>query len=176
MRRSVDTGGVTRTDSHDTDALVSTVDIAEHLGSRHELLWSFRLAEDSEESLARHLDDGRVWVARDSNGHVVGHLQAIADADTWEVVNTAVAESRQGQGIGRRMLAHVVSRAREAGARRMVVATAAADIGNLRFYQRCGFRMEHVVQDAFVPATGYPDPIVIDGIPLRDQVWFGMDL
>jgi len=55
-------------------------------------------------------------------------------------------------------------------------APAAADIGNLRFYQRCGFRMERVVQDAFVPATGYPDPIEIDGIPLRDQVWFGMDL
>jgi hypothetical protein len=41
----------------------------------------------------------------------------------------------------------------------MVVATAAADIGNLRFYQRCGFRFVSVERDAFVPATGYPDPI-----------------
>jgi hypothetical protein len=36
--------------------------------------------------------------------------------------------------------------------------------------------MERTVPDAFVPATGYPEPIDIDGIPLRDQVWFGMDL
>jgi hypothetical protein len=36
--------------------------------------------------------------------------------------------------------------------------------------------MGRVVQGAFVPATGYPDPIEIDGIPLRDQVWFGLEL
>ena len=53
----------------------------------------------------------------------------------------------------------------------MIVATAAADIGNLRFYQRCGFRFTAVERDAFGPATGYPEPIVIDGIPLRDRVW-----
>jgi hypothetical protein len=56
------------------------------------------------------------------------------------------------------------------------VATAAADTGNLRFYQRCGLRMREVVRDRFVPATGYPDPIEIEGIPLRDQVWFDLDL
>jgi GNAT superfamily N-acetyltransferase len=155
---------------------VSTVEIAEHTGSREELLPSFRLAEDSEELLLGYLDDGRVWVARDPDGTVVGHLQAVAGGTTWEVLNTAVAETRQGQGIGRGMLELVVARAREAGAHRVVVATAAADIGNLRFYQRCGFRMERVVQDAFVPATGYPDPVVIDGIPLRDQIWFEMAL
>ncbi len=54
----------------------------------------------------------------------------------------------------------------------MVLATAAADVGNLRFYQRCGFRMTRVVQDAFGPHTGYLEPIEIDGIPMRDQVWF----
>ena len=39
---------------------------------------------------------------------------------------------------------------------RVLVATAAADIGNLRFYQRQGFRMRSVERDAFTPATGYP--------------------
>jgi len=51
------------------------------------------------------------------------------------------------------------------------LATAAADTGAIRFYQRCGFRLLRVVRDAFVPATGYPDDVRIDGIPLRDQVW-----
>ena len=36
--------------------------------------------------------------------------------------------------------------------------------------------MERVVRDAFTHATGYPDAIEIDGIPLRDQVWFSLDL
>ena len=151
-----------------------TIDL--HEGSRSELLWSFRLAEDSESSLASYLDLGTVWVAIDADGRAVGHLQVVTRGDAWEVLNTAVAEDRQGQGIGRQLIEHAVSEARAAGVRRVVVATAAADVGNLRFYQRCGFRMERVVPDAFTPATGYPEPIEIDGIPLRDQVWFGMQL
>jgi GNAT superfamily N-acetyltransferase len=145
-------------------------------GDRAELLWLFREADDSETNLAGSLDRGRVWVARGPDGSVVGHLQAVVDGDQWEVLNTAVADSQRGQGVGRRLMEEVIEAARDAGARRLVLATAAADIGNLRFYQRCGLRMERVVPDAFGPATGYPDPIVIDGIPLRDQVWFGIDL
>jgi hypothetical protein len=58
----------------------------------------------------------------------------------------------------------------------MVVATATADVGNLRFYQRLGFRLLSVDRDAFTPMTGYPDPIVIDGIPLLDRVWLSQEL
>lgn len=64
-----------------------------------------------------------------------------------------------------------ISRAEVDGVETMVVATAAADIGNLRFYQRCGFRFSAIERDAFGPDSGYPEPIVIDGIPLRDRVW-----
>jgi hypothetical protein len=52
-----------------------------------------------------------------------------------------------------------------------VVATAAADLGNLRFYQRQGFRMRPIERDAFTAATGYPPGPCIDGIELRDRVW-----
>jgi hypothetical protein len=36
--------------------------------------------------------------------------------------------------------------------------------------------MLRVVRDAFVPATGYPERQLIDGIPLRDQIWFDLTL
>jgi GNAT superfamily N-acetyltransferase len=100
----------------------------------------------------------------------------VDDEVTWEVTNTAVVEAVRGRGVGRRLLAHAVAEAARAGVGRVVLATAAADVGNLRFYQRCGFRMTHVVHDAFVPANGYPDDIVVDGIPMRDQVWFELRL
>jgi hypothetical protein len=58
----------------------------------------------------------------------------------------------------------------------MIVATAAADIANLRFYQRHGFRMVRIVPNAFTPEKGYPADLLINGIPLRDQVWFERDL
>jgi len=87
-----------------------------------------------------------------------------------------VREDRQGQGIGRALIAEAVKRCREQSGERIIVSTATADIGNLRFYQRQGFRMVRIVQDAFTPATGYPEGIVIDGIPLCDQVFFEMRL
>jgi GNAT superfamily N-acetyltransferase/ketosteroid isomerase-like protein len=156
----------------------SEVEIARYDGSHRDLIDLFRLAEDSESALDRYIDLGTVWVARDESGTVVGHLQSVVRDDglVREVVNTAVVETWRGRGVGRRLLDHAVAEARRNGARHVELATGAADAGNLRFYQRCGFRMSRVVRDAFVPATGYPEPIVIDGIPLRDQVWFELDL
>jgi GNAT superfamily N-acetyltransferase len=83
----------------------------------------------------------------------------------------AVLDSHQRRGVGAALVRAAIERARAEGRSRLVVATAAADIGNLRFYQRLGFRMRSVERDAFTPATGYPEPIDIDGIPLRDRVW-----
>jgi GNAT superfamily N-acetyltransferase len=149
------------------------VTIEEHEGSHRDLTWSFREAEDSQRLLDAYIDLGRVWVARTVSGDVVGHLQAVPrDPETWEVTNTAVVESSRGQGVGRMLIERVVEEARAAGVGRVILATAAADVGNLRFYQRCGFRMTHVVPDAFTSYHGYPDDLVVDGIPMRDQVWF----
>jgi GNAT superfamily N-acetyltransferase len=142
------------------------VTIEEYAGPHREVEWSFRLAEDSDQQLDSYIDLGRVWVARAAEGEIVGHVQAVArDRSRWEVVNTAVAEHARGQGVGRALLHRAVDEARSAGVARMILATATADVGNLRFYQRCGFRMTHVVPDAFGAHQGYPPGIEIDGIP-----------
>ncbi len=149
------------------------ITIEEYAGSHREVEWSFRLAEDSDQQLTSYIDLGRVWVARAPDGEIVGHLQAVARDETrWEVVNTAVAEHARGQGVGRALLDRAVDEARSAGVARVILATATADIGNLRFYQRCGFRMTRVVPDAFGAYQGYPPGIEVDGIPMLDQVWF----
>ena len=120
---------------------------------------------------------GRVLVARDA-GVAVGHLQLVESEGeaTSEVKNMAVAESHQGRGIGRSLMERAIAECRTEGVRTLLVATAAADTGNLRFYQRLGFRLLRVQRDAFTGAQGYPDGIVIDGIPLRDQVWLSQEL
>jgi len=149
------------------------ITIEEYAGSHREVEWSFRLAEDSDQQLTSYIDLGRVWVARAPDGEIVGHLQAVArDESRWEVVNTAVAEHARGQRVGRALLERAVDEARSAGVARVILATATADIGNLRFYQRCGFRMTRVVPDAFGAYQGYPPGIEVDGIPMLDQVWF----
>jgi ribosomal protein S18 acetylase RimI-like enzyme len=140
-------------------------------GAREALRELFAEAEDSASQLDSYINDGRVLVAW-LDDHPVGHLQLVPrQSDAVEVKNMAVAGQLRGRGIGRALLEMALQRSAQDGARVMVVATAAADIGNLRFYQRCGFRFSAIEQDVFVPDAGYPDGIVLDGIPLRDRVW-----
>jgi GNAT superfamily N-acetyltransferase len=82
----------------------------------------------------------------------------------------AVSEPHQGRGIGRSLVAAAIVHCRGRGGHRLIVSTATADIGNLRFYQRLGFRMYKIVRDAFSQLRGYPEAMLVDGIPLRDQV------
>lgn len=145
--------------------------IEPYKGERTALLPLFALADDSPTKVAAYLPLGEILVARDGE-LVVGHAQILAleGAGEFELKSLAVLAERQGHGIGRDLVAAVVGRCREQGGRRLIVSTAAASVGTLRFYQRQGFRMYRVVQDAFGPSQGYPAGLLIDGIPLRDQV------
>jgi ribosomal protein S18 acetylase RimI-like enzyme len=148
-----------------------------HEGQRAALRGLFELAEDSAEQLAGYLDLGQVLLARRDTS-TVGHLQLVASGAEGEIElkNMAVLTEHQGSGVGRALVEEAVRRAQHAGYSRMVVATASAGTGNLRFYQRAGFRMRSIEADAFTPETGYPDAIVIDGIELRDRVWLARTL
>ena len=148
-----------------------------HDGSREEIRPLFELAEDSKAQLDEYLDQGRVLVATRGSA-IIGHLQLVPTTQSGqiELKNMAVVPEHQGSGIGRALVTRAVSRTAADGWSRMLVGTAAADIGNLRFYQRLGFRMVSIDRDAFTAATGYPDPMVIDGIALRDRVWLERNL
>ena len=149
------------------------VHIAWHDRDRSELRPLFELAEDSPQQLARYMQLGRVLIAL-LGTTTVGHLQLVPaeTADEIELKSMAVLPAHQGKGIGRALIHEAVRYAEHAGYVRMIVSTAAADAGNLRFYQRLGFRMTSVEPDAFTPETGYPEPVLIDGVQLRDRVWF----
>ncbi|WP_214470011.1 GNAT family N-acetyltransferase [Mesorhizobium sp. dw_380] len=146
-------------------------------GDRDALLPLFALADDSPTQIVSYIRVGEVLVACEG-GEVIGHAQIVetGDAGTFELKSVAVTQALQGEGVGRALVAAVIRRCRERNGRRLIVSTATADIGNLRFYQRQGFRMCRIVQDAFGPSTGYPEGLLVDGIPLRDQVVFERDL
>jgi len=148
-----------------------------HDAPREERRELFVLAEDSREALDGYLRLGRVLVAVEGEARV-GHAQLVEPGASGEIElrSLAVAEDRQRRGIGRALVERVVAEARAGGAHTLLVATAAADIGNLRFYQRLGFRMLRVERDAFTPSEGYPEGLLIDGIPLRDRVWLTLSL
>jgi GNAT superfamily N-acetyltransferase len=154
-----------------------TVRIAVYDGPRSDLRPLFALAEDSTAQIDRYAETGEVLAAYDGDS-VVGQLQLIPTRQPGEieVKSLAVLPQWQGRGIGAGLVAAAVEHAAAAGLSRMVVSTAAADIGNLRFYQRTGFRFDSVEPNAFTEETGYPEVIAVDGIVLRDRVWFAREL
>jgi len=151
--------------------------IVEHRGSRAELRRLFELAEDSARALDAYIDEGRVLVALDRD-KIVAHVQitATGHAREAEIKNIAVDPAMQGRGIGRALVEAAIALARAEGRSTFAVAAAAADTGNLRFYQRQGFRIRSLERDAFTEANGYGPGLKIGGIALLDRVWLTRDL
>jgi GNAT superfamily N-acetyltransferase/catechol 2,3-dioxygenase-like lactoylglutathione lyase family enzyme len=153
------------------------VHVEPHAGPRAPLRALFALAEDSASQIDAYIDDGLVLVAI-SDGEVVGHLQLTERSrpDELEIKNMAVTPSRRRRGVGSALIDAAVTQGRAEARSRLLVATAAADLDNLRFYQRLGFRMRAIERDAFAPEAGYEAGTVIDGIELRDRVWLDRPL
>jgi ribosomal protein S18 acetylase RimI-like enzyme len=134
----------------------------------------FEHADDSPAQIDAYIDLGEVFIAR-FNQRLAGHLQLIADGTRWEIKSVAVIDRERGQGIGTALIRAALNRACAAGAQSVVVATETADIDNLRFYQRLGFRMDRIERDAFSAERSYPDDLKVDGIRVRDRVWFSLN-
>jgi GNAT superfamily N-acetyltransferase len=153
------------------------VHIELHTGARSDLRALFEEAEDSTPEVDSYIDTGEVLVAT-TQARVVGHLQLIGNpgAHETEIKNMAVETAYRGRGIGRMLLEAAIDLSRARGDSILTVATAAADVGNLRFYQLAGFRMRGVERDAFTANNGYPAGLMVNGVPLRDRVWLDLQL
>jgi ribosomal protein S18 acetylase RimI-like enzyme/catechol 2,3-dioxygenase-like lactoylglutathione lyase family enzyme len=158
-------------DTHD-----QPIQVRGHTGPRSDLRGLFEEAEDSARELDAYIDAGEVLVAV-AGDRVVGHLQLIDSPANGasEIKNMAVDVTYRGRGIGRMLVDAAIELAGASGYSTLTVATASADVGNLRFYQRVGFRMRTIERDAFTATVGYPG-LIIDGMPLRDRVWLDLQL
>ena len=133
-----------------------------------------RQAEESERALRWSLANLSDAVYRaDDDDRLIGAATMQWRADPCELVELAVAPERQGQGVGRAIVAWLLAEARRRGKRQMLVGTANSSIGNIAFYQKCGFRMDHVRKDYF---WYYREPRYENGIRIRDMIVFRHDL
>jgi len=125
----------------------------------------------------RYLELGVVLVAV-LRTEIVGEAQILEapGGAVRELKSLAVLAEHRGRGIGSLLVRASLAHARREGAARMVVATATADLDNVRFYQRLGFRMAWIERDVFTPDAGYPEGLAVDGIPVRDRVWLDQPL
>ena len=155
---------------------VHGIRIALHEGPRQDLWPLFQLADDSTLAIRRYVDLGLVHVAL-LGGIAIGHAQIVPrEARLWELRSLAVLAPYRERGVGTRLVRRSIAWVREHGAERLLVATATADLDNLGFYQRLGFRMLRIERDAFTPEGGYPEGLSVRGVPVRDRVWLEIEV
>lgn len=132
------------------------------------------LADPSEKLVSSYLKRGSCWVA-EVNGVVVGaYVLLETRPETVELVNIAVRQDMQGQGIGKKLVLHAVETARNAGYRTIELGTGNSSINQLGLYQKCGFRIIGVDMDFFV--RHYEHPIFENDIQCRDMIRLKRDL
>lgn len=132
------------------------------------------LAESSESALRWSLSNLSDTIYRaEDDGQVVAAATMRWDSEPCEIVELAVAEHLQGQGVGRKIIESLFAEAQHRGKQRILVGTGNSSIGNIVFYQKCGFRMDHVRRDYF---RYHHEPEIEDGILLRDMIVFSYDL
>jgi [ribosomal protein S18]-alanine N-acetyltransferase len=90
-------------------------------------------------------DRARLVLVAEDEANIAGFLMASKATDEWELENIAVAPERRRQGIGRALMAELISQARQAGAveiRQEIRASnlAAQSLGRSAGFQRDGRR------------------------------------
>lgn len=139
-----------------------------------ELIPLLLLAEASEAALRwglAHLVDAVYRM--DVDGQLAGAATMRWRDEPCEIQELAIGAERQGQGLGKHFVAWLIEEAARRGKRQILVGTANSSISNIAFYQKCGFRMDHVRKDYF---RYYREPHFENGIRIRDLLVFSYEL
>jgi ribosomal protein S18 acetylase RimI-like enzyme len=132
------------------------------------LLPILRDAEEGDDRIRAAISDlAHTSYAALVDGVTVGAAVVAWEVEASEILLLAVAPERRRQGIGARILAALADEGRRCGTHALLVGTATASLANLAFYQRCGFRIDHIRPDYFAYIQ---PPISENDIPLRDML------
>lgn len=136
-------------------------------------------ADETKEGINQYLFDSEVYVAK-----LAGREEPVGvccllriDAGTVELMNIAVDEPFRGRGIGGAIIEKAALIAAGQGYRGIILGTGTEDCapGQIRFYERCGFRKSGLRKNYFIEK--YPDdPIRVNGVQMRDMQMLRMDI
>lgn len=132
------------------------------------------LADPSIKLVEEYIKRGEVFVGVISNEIIAVFVLLPTRPETVEIVNVAVAEPEQGQGLGKQMVLYAISYAKLLGYKTIEIGTGNSGVSQLALYQKCGFRMTSIDRDFFV--RHYPEAIYENGIQVVDMVRLSQDL
>ena len=128
-------------------------------------------ADPAEKKVRAYCYAGQVFVADEGEKAIgVYVLARTTEAKTAEILNIAIAKSHQNQGLGKKMVQHAIEQATQQGFQVLIVGTGNSSIGQIAFYQKCGFELYELVPDFFV--QNYPKPIIENGILCKHLLRF----
>lgn len=130
-------------------------------------------ADPQEDMIEQYLDAGDMFALYDDEGEAQSVCVVLPlDEDSCELKNLATREEARGRGYGTALVRYVCEKYSYRYAV-MYVGTGEVE-RSVRFYEGCGFVYSHRKPDFFV--KHYREPIVDDGILLRDMICLKMDL
>lgn len=98
---------------------------------------------------------------------LVGAVVMRWEADTSEIEYIAIASDVRSRGYGKAIMAQIFAEARRRDIHAILVGTDNTAWGAIAFYQKCGFRMDHVRSNFFAYIQ---PPLVVDGIQMLDML------
>lgn len=145
------------------------------------------LADPNKDAIKQYLPDSIILTAsltQHDNQELVGVAVLTADDKhssenispnnkIIELKNIAIAEEHQGKGYAKQLINAAKQYALLDGATHLTIGTGNSSLSQLALYQKCGFRISHVVPDFF---KNYPEPIFENGIRCLDKVMLYCDL
>lgn len=132
------------------------------------------MADPSKAIVDEYLSRGVCFIA-EYEGEMVGEFVLLKTRpETAEIVNIAVQEELQGQGVGKHMIKEAMEAARRLGCSILEIGTGNSSLHQLKLYQRCGFRITGVDRDYFV--RHYEEEIIENGIRCVDMIRLAIDL
>ncbi|PAE20166.1 GNAT family N-acetyltransferase [Robertmurraya siralis] len=133
-----------------------------------------RLADPSTKIINDYLMRGECYIA-ENNDEIVGvYVLLPTRPETVELVNVAVSEHAQGNGVGKLLVKDAILKAKEKGFKTIEVGTGNSSIAQLALYQKCGFRIVAVDFDFFT--RHYEETIFENGIWCRDMIRLSQDI
>ena len=128
------------------------------------------LADETVEAINKYLPGSDIYIATipDEEQPVGAMVIQHINQQEAEIMNIAVAEHLQSQGIGKLLIDKAVEVARSNAYKSLKVGTGDSGVRQIKFYRRNGFEICDVRKNYFVDK--FPEPIFENGVMLRDMV------
>lgn len=132
------------------------------------------LADETKEAIDKYIHQSVIYVLEYEKEMISVCATAMISEGVMEIKNIAVREDWQNKGVGYRFLLDIIDKAREQECSELIICTPDCAKKQLYLYQKAGFRISDIVRDYY--RNHYPEPIIENGIELKDMAMLKMSL